>query len=44
MQVTLKLPALLIVMLKAYLELQAILINIQQYKPTWIVGSASTMP
>ena len=44
MQVTLELRALLRVMLKAHPELQAMLIDIQQYKPTWAIGGASTMP
>ena len=44
MQVTLELPALLKVTLKAHLELQVMLIDIQQYKPSWIVGSAFTVP
>ena len=29
---------------KAQLELQAMLIDIQKYKPTWAVGGASAMP
>ena len=29
---------------KAHPELQAMLINIQQYKPTWAIGGASAMP
>ena len=44
MQVTLELWALLKVMPKAHPELQAMLINVQQYKPTWAVGGASSMP
>ena len=44
MQVTLELHALLKITLKAHLELQAILINIQQYKPTWEVGGVSATP
>ena len=44
MQVMLELCALLKVVLKAHLELQAMLINIQQYKPTWVVGGASATP
>ena len=45
MQVTLELRTLLKVMPKAHLELQAMLIDIQQYKPTWaIVGGMSTTP
>ena len=44
MQVTPELHALLKVMPKAYLELQAMLINIQQYKPTWAIGGVSAMP
>ena len=43
MQVTLELCALLKVVLKAHLELQGMLIDIQQYKPTWaIVGTSAT--
>ena len=44
MQVTPELRALLKVVPKAHPELQAMLINVQQYKPTWAVGGASTMP
>ena len=44
MQVTLELRALLKVVLKAHPELQAMLIGIQQYKPTWAVGGASIAP
>ena len=44
MQVTPELCALLKVMLKAYPELKAMLIDFQQYKPTWVVGGASTVP
>ena len=44
MQVTPELRALLKVVLKAHLELQAMLIDVQQYKPTWAVGGAFTMP
>ena len=44
MQVTLELHALLKVALKAHPELQAILIDVQQYKPTWAVGGASAVP
>ena len=44
MQVTLELQALLKVAPKAHLELQAMLINVQQYKPTWAVGGASAAP
>ena len=44
MQVTPELRALLKVMLKAHPELQAMLIDVQQYKPTWAVGGASVMP
>ena len=43
-QVTPELRALLKVMPKAHLELQAMLINVQQYKLTWAVGGASAMP
>ena len=44
MQVTLELWALLKVAPKAHLELQAMLIDIQQYKPTWAVGGMSAAP
>ena len=44
MQVTLELRTLLKVALKAHPELQAMLIDIQQYKPTWDMGGASAMP
>ena len=45
MQVTPELWVLLKVALKAHLELQAMLIiDIQQYKPTWAVGGASVIP
>ena len=44
MQVTLKLRALLKVMLKAHPELQAMLIDVQQYKPTWAIGGGSAVP
>ena len=44
MQVTLELHALLKVGLKAYQEFQAMLIDVQQYKPMWIVGGASAVP
>ena len=44
MQVTLELRALLKVTPKAHPELQAMLIDIQQYKPIWAVGSASVAP
>ena len=39
-----ELLTLLKVALKAHPELQAILINVQQYKPTWILGGASAEP
>ena len=29
---------------KAHPELQAMLINVQQYKPTWAIGGTSTVP
>ena len=32
------------VALKAHPELQAMLIDIQKYKPTWVIGGTSTMP
>ena len=41
MQVTPELCTLLKVMPKAHLELQAMLIDVQQYKPTWAIGGAS---
>ena len=44
MQVTPELHALLKLTPKAHLELQARLINVQQYKPTWAMGGASAMP
>ena len=44
MQVTQELWALLKVVPKAHLELQVMLINVQQYKPTWAVRYASTTP
>ena len=44
MQVTLELRALLKVVAKAHPELQVMLIDIQQYKPTWAVGGASIAP
>ena len=44
MQVTPELRALLKVAPKAHPELQAMLIDVQQYKPTWAVGGASTAP
>ena len=43
MQVTPELHALLKIMPKVHLELQAIFFCVQQYKPTWIMGSAFTM-
>ena len=44
MQVTPELRALLKVAPKAHLELQAMLIDVQQYKPTWAIGGKSTAP
>ena len=44
MHVTPELHALLKVMPKAHPELQAMLIDIKQYKPTWAVGGMSAMP
>ena len=44
MQVTLELHALLKVVPKAHPELQAMLIDIQQYRPMWVMGGTSTMP
>ena len=41
MQITLELRALLKVTLKAHSELQVMLIDIQQYKPTWAMGGTS---
>ena len=32
------------VSLKAHPELQAMLIDVQQYKPTWTIGGTSAMP
>ena len=43
-QVTLELRALLKVVLKAHLELQVMLIDVQQYKPTWAIGGGSATP
>ena len=42
MQVTPELHTLLKVVLKVHLELQAMLIDVQQYKHTWAIGGAST--
>ena len=44
MQVTPELWALLKVIPKAHPELQVMLTNIQQYKPTWATGGMSAMP
>ena len=44
MQVTPELRALLKVVPKAHPELQVMLIDIQQYKPTWAIGGASATP
>ena len=44
MQVTPELRALLKVVPKAHPELQAMLIDVQQYKPSWAVGGASAVP
>ena len=44
MQVTLELHGLLKVVPKAHPELQAMLIGMQQNKPTWIMGGASAAP
>ena len=44
MQVTPELQALLKVTPKAHLELQVMLIDVQQYKPSWAVGGASAAP
>ena len=44
MQVTPELRALLKVAPKAHPELQAMLIDVQQYKPTWAVGGTSAVP
>ena len=43
-QVTPELQALLKVAPKAHPELQVILIDVQQYKPTWTIGGASAVP
>ena len=43
-QVTPEPCALLKVMPRAHLELQAMLIDVQQYKPTWVVGGTSATP
>ena len=44
MQVMLELHTLLKVLLMAHPELQAMFIDIQQYKPTWVVGGTSALP
>ena len=44
MQVTPELQALLKVKPKVHLELQAMLIDVQQYKPTWAIGGVSPKP
>ena len=44
MHVTLELYALLKVVLKVHPEVQAMLIDIQQYKPMWVIGGTSVMP
>ena len=44
MQVTPELWALLKVAPKAHPELKVMLIDVQQYKPTWAVGGASAAP
>ena len=44
MQVTPELWALLKVTPKAHPELQAMLVDIQQYKPTWAAGGMSAVP
>ena len=44
MQVTQELCALLKVMLKSHPELQVMFIDIQQYKPTWVMGGSSIAP
>ena len=44
MQVMLEVYKLLKVTMKAYPKLQAMFIDIQQYKPSWIVGSAFAVP
>ena len=44
MQVTPELRALLKVVPKAHPELQAMQIDVQQYKPTWAVGGVSAVP
>ena len=44
MQVMLQLHALLKVVLKAHLELEAMLIDSQQYNPTWVVEGTLAAP
>ena len=44
MQIMPELHALLKVVLQAHPELQTMLIDVQQYKPTWVVGGASAVP
>ena len=44
MQVSLELCALLKVVPKVHPELQALLIDFHQYKPTWIMGGLSAAP
>ena len=44
MQVTPELWALLKVAPKAHSQLQVMIIDVQQYKPTWAVGGASVAP
>ena len=44
MQVIPELCTLLKVVPKVQLELQALLINIHMYKPTWVMGGTSAMP
>ena len=43
-QVVLELLTLLKFVPKAHLEVQAMLIDIQQYKPTWIIGGILAVP
>ena len=44
MQVMLELHALLKFAPKPHPELQAMLIDVQQYKPTWVLGGTSAVP
>ena len=44
MQLMLELYTMLMVVVKAHPKLQAMLNDVQQYKPTWIVGGISATP